>query len=145
MTGVTQTRIVRRNFTVETTLSEEFGLEAAREFIAAFNAQDHERLARSLNYPHTRLAGGRFRTIGSAADFAAISAKGEAHLQAEGWDHTTVAKIEVVHAGDDKVHVAMTNDRCHGDGTVYNSFDTLWIATNVDGHWGIQFRSSFLR
>ena len=23
--------------------------------------------------------------------------------------------------------------------------DTLWIATRVDGHWGIPFRSSYLR
>ena len=32
-------------------------------------------------------------------------------------------------------HVRLANDR----------FDTLWIATLDDGHWGIQFRSSFLR
>ena len=44
-----------------------------------------------------------------------------------------------------KVHLAITNERRHADGTVYKRFDTFWIATCVDGHWGIQFRSSYLR
>jgi len=30
------------------------------------------------------------------------------------------------------------------DGTVYNEFDSLWIVTEQDGHWGVQFRSSYL-
>ncbi len=29
-------------------------------------------------------------------------------------------------------------------GTVYNQFETFWIATCQDTHWGIQFRSSYL-
>ena len=37
-------------------MSAEHGVAAAHEFIEAFNAQDHERLAASLNYPHIRLA-----------------------------------------------------------------------------------------
>ena len=56
-----------------------------------------------------------------------------------------MASVQVVHSGEDKVHVAIRNDRCRADGTVYNQFDTLWIATLQDGHWGIQFRSSYLR
>ena len=41
--------------------------------------------------------------------------------------------------------MSLTIHRCHEDGSVYNTFDTLWIATCDDGHWGIQFRSSYLR
>jgi hypothetical protein len=40
--------------------------------------------------------------------------------------------------------MALSIDRCHADDSVYNQFETLWIATEVDGHWGIQFRSSYL-
>ena len=53
--------------------------------------------------------------------------------------------ISVVHEGPDKVHLSLNYDRCREDGSVYNSFDTLWVATLQDGHWGIQFRSSYLR
>lgn len=119
--------------------------EAVKFFIDTFNAQDHAEHAKALHYPHVRLANGRFAHLESAAQFEAQSAKNEARLRAEGWHHTVVRSLEIIHEGEDKVHIAITNDRCRADGTVYNSFDTLWIATCVDGHWGIQFRSSYLR
>jgi hypothetical protein len=53
--------------------------------------------------------------------------------------------MEVVHEGDDKVHLAIKNHRIDKSGDIYNSFETLWIVTLDEGHWGIQFRSSYLR
>ena len=41
--------------------------------------------------------------------------------------------------------MALVMARRDKDGTVYNRFDTFWVATLEDGHWGIRFRSSFLR
>jgi hypothetical protein len=125
-------------------MSESPGIDAARAFIDAFNAQDHERLAGTLNYPHVRLANGHFVTIESAEAFVARSRKGKAMLEAENWDHTVLESAEVIHSGPDKVHMALGIDRCHADGTVYNHFETFWIATLVDDYWGIQFRSSYL-
>ena len=121
------------------------GERVARAFIDAFNAQDHVALAGTLNYPHTRLANGRFWQVDSAEQFVAASKGSQARLLEEGWDHTIVSSLKVFHQGLEKEHIAMTNDRCDKDGSVYNSFDTLWIATLQDGHWGIQFRSSFLK
>jgi len=124
---------------------ESNGITAVHAFIDAFNAQDHEMLAASLNYPHLRLANGRFLEVESAAEYARLSDSLESRLRAEGWDHTVIRSISVVHSGEQKEHIALTIDRCDATGHVYNSFDTLWIATLVDDHWGIQFRSSFLR
>jgi hypothetical protein len=124
--------------------AETAGMDCARAFIDAFNAQDHEGLSRTLNYPHVRLANDRFVTVASAEDFVALSQRGKARLEEEGWNHTVLATIEVIHSGPDKVHMALNIDRCHQDGTVYNHFETLWIATFHDAHWGIQFRSSYL-
>ncbi len=117
---------------------------SVESFIDRFNAQDHEGLASTLNYPHVRLAGGTFTTIDSAAAFTERSRKGKSLLDAEGWDHTVVRSCEVIHGNLDKVHMALSIDRCHADGEVYNNFATFWIATLQDGHWGIQFRSSYL-
>ena len=103
------------------------GIEAVEAFIRTFNAQDHERQADTLNYPHIRLANGRFTTIENAEAFIEGSRRGEARLQEEGWHHTVVASLEVVHAGKDKVHIAIRNDRCRADGTVYHSFDTSFL------------------
>lgn len=120
-------------------------LQTAQDFIDRFNAQDHVGLAATLNYPHTRLANGRFVTIADRTEFAALSERNRTRLDSEGWHHTVLTSILVVHAGVDKVHMSLAIDRCHEDGSVYNQFDTLWIATLQDDHWGIQFRSSYLR
>ena len=123
----------------------EAGIAAARAFVDAFNAQDFEALASTLNYPHVRLANGRFVTIESHGAFVERAPLVARALQEERWHHTVLTSIEVVHEGDDKVHLAIRFDRCHEDGRVYNQFETLWIATRQDAHWGIQFRSSYLR
>ncbi len=126
-------------------MTEEDSAKAAVEgFIAAFNAQDHEALADTLNYPHVRLANGRIVTVETQEDFVEMSKRGKSHLAAEGWDHTILLGMTVVHSGSDKVHLALNIDRCHADGSIYNQFETFWIATLQDGHWGIQFRSSYL-
>ena len=66
-------------------MNEQAGIAAVEAFIDAFNAQDPEALAATLNYPHVRLANGRFVTIDNAAEFAERSARGKGMLEAEGW------------------------------------------------------------
>ena len=126
-------------------MSADAAIAAARAFFDAFNAQHHERVAQAFNYPHIRHARSFARTE-SAGEFLLQSRRGEAQLAKEGWHHSELERIEVLQGDDDskKVHLALTVARCREDGTVYNRFETLWIATCQDGHWGIQFRSSFL-
>lgn len=125
--------------------AETNALKAVDRFLETFNAQDKENHALSLNYPHVRLANGRFARIETADEFRSFHDRTHERLMEEGWHHTVLSASAVIHSGEDKVHLALTMDRCHEDGTVYNQFDTFWIATLVDGQWGIQFRSSFLR
>lgn len=126
-------------------MSSREAIEAVHRFIRTFNAQDHTECAKSLNYPHIRLANGRFSRIESEEQFVEMHIAGERHLADEGWHHTVLKELQVIHEGEDKVHIAITNDRCHDDGTVYKTFETFWIATKIDGKWGIQFRSSYLK
>ena len=51
-------------------------IASVHAFIDAFNAQDHEALATTLNYSHVRLAGGAFTTVATAEEFVARSKKG---------------------------------------------------------------------
>lgn len=127
--------------------------EAATAAVDAFNARDHQRLAASLNYPHIRLANGVFRTTDSHDDFVTASRGNTSRLAEEGWHHTELHRIDIVQTGAvteadqaaaTKVHLALIIDRCRADGSVYNRFRSLWITTKLDGHWGIQFRSSYL-
>ena len=117
----------------------------ASNFIHAFNAQDHQTIAKTLNYPHIRLAKGEFQTIANQEEFAVLSEQGDNWLRNESWDHTVVESMEPIHVGEDKVHLAIKNHRVTKSGDIYDSFETLWIVSLNDQHWGIQFRSSHLR
>ena len=123
---------------------ETAALGAVKAFQDAFRAQDYAALAAALNYPHIRLAKSRFEIYATPEEFIAYQLDRKGTLKAENWHTTVTRSLNIVHAGEDKVHIAITNDRCHADGTAYNRFETLWIATRQAGHWGIQFRSSFL-
>lgn len=122
----------------------EAAVAAVNAYIDAFNQLDIDGMSAAFNFPHVRLAKGRFYTFESAVQFSRQSERLAESLAAEGWHHTVVEAAEVIHEGEDKVHVAMTVTRRNAAGETYNRFNTLWIATLVEGHWGIQFRSSYL-
>ena len=108
-------------------------------FMTAFNARDLKAFEASFNFPHVRFASNTVRTImpgdmkpemfttGSLAD----------------WDHSAWARRAVIHAGADKVHIDTRFTRYRKDGSVIGGFDSIYIVTHLDGHWGIQGRSSF--
>jgi len=111
----------------------------------AFNARDTEAQVAEMHFPHRRLAGdNQFQVWETADDFRAPQETMTERLREEGWDHTSTLSIEAAQAGPDKVHLVIRQSRQHADGTEYNSFDTLWLFTRIDGRWGVQFRSSFL-
>lgn len=118
------------------------GQNAICTYIDAFNRLDSTAMADAFNFPHIRLAGGRFAVFASREDFINRFDANIAAMRAEGWDHTVIEALEVVHATPDKVHLALEYTRRRADDSVYCRFNSLWIATLQDGHWGIQFRSS---
>ncbi len=125
-------------------MSENAGKEAVRAYIDAFNRLDTAAMADVFNFPHIRLAGGQFTILSTRKDFIRRFEANEPALQAEGWHHTVIESLEVVHAIPDKVHLAIDYTRRRADDSVYCRFSSLWIVTLQDGHWGIQFRSSCL-
>jgi hypothetical protein len=58
------------------------------------------------------------------------------------WD-TSGWEVVVIQSGPRKVHLAVQVDRYDAEGNVFETFQTLHIMTNQDGHWGTQARSSF--
>ena len=86
----------------------------ASNFIHAFNAQDHQAIAKTLNYPHIRLAKGEFQTIANQEEFAVLSEQGENWLRNESWDHTVVESMEPIHVNEDKVHLSIKSHQVTG-------------------------------
>ena len=122
--------------------AEPAAMKALDEFMTAFNARDGEAWAATLNYPHVRIAGGEVRVWQTAADYIA-DRDFEAFAQRFNWHHSEWTKRDVIQASADKVHIAVTFTRYDAENKPNAVFQSLYIVTNKDGHWGTQARSSF--
>ena len=115
-------------------------LRAIEVFFEGFNAENDARIHEALNFPHVRIASGTVRVIarreGFKTPFAALK-------RAEGWHHSTLDRADVIHEGPDKVHFDVCFSRFLEDGSRYATHQAVWVVTRVEGHWGIQARSSF--
>ncbi len=117
------------------------GAMAAMEaFMLGFNARDPEAWAASLNYPHVRFASGTVTVWDSAEEFSQTRAFET--LPESGWDHSHWLTRDVVLVSSAKVHIATVFQRFNGDNEVLATYESLYIVTKVDGHWGTQARSS---
>lgn len=116
-----------------------------KRYLHAFNQRDVEGLLAEMHFPHMRLVDDVFQRWETSDGMAEMEEFVTKSLKSEGW-HTSEAKlIEAVQVGPEKVHLANRMSRLKEDGTEYNTFDTPWIFTKVDGRWGVRFRSSFLK
>ncbi len=115
-------------------------LRAIEGFFEGFNARDDRQIRESLNFPHIRLASSTVRVIERPEDFHTPF---EALRKAEGWNHSTLDSAEVIHTGAGKVHFAVRFSRYRDDGECYVTHEAVWIVTQLEGHWGVQARSSF--
>ena len=109
-----------------------------------FNKRDKNICASLLNYPHIRLWKNKFSIFKNKQDFLDGFDKQTENLKKEGWDHTVTLDVKVVQSDESKVHLLLHQSRRNSDGVEYHNFHTLWIMTNIESKWGIQFRSSFL-
>lgn len=114
-------------------------LKLLDDFMTAFNARDVEAFEATFNFPSIRLASGKLVTLNKGdmtADRFTTGALAE-------WDHSAWERREIIHAGADKVHVDTRFTRYRKDGSVIGGFDSVYVITKENGHWGVKIRSSF--
>ncbi|HUZ12794.1 MAG TPA: hypothetical protein VMU93_08110 [Caulobacteraceae bacterium] len=109
------------------------------DFMAAFNARDLEAWQRTFNFPSVRLASGTLTIIEPGYHTPQMFGRG---ALAE-WDHSAWERREIIHAGADKVHVDTRFVRYRADASVIGGFDSIYVVTCENGHWGVKARSSF--
>jgi hypothetical protein len=114
--------------------------QAVEAFFKGFNAHDQEAIRASLNFPHVRLASSTVRVWEQASDFQTPF---DRLIAAEGWHHSGIDEINLIHEGPDKVHFDVRFSRYKEDGTRYAQHATIWVVTRSDGRWGVQARSSY--
>lgn len=109
------------------------------EFMRAFNARDIEAWSKTFNYPSVRFASGTMTIIEPGYHQPQMFERGAL----AGWDHSAWERREVIHAGADKVHIDTRFTRYRKDGSVIGGYDSIYVVTREDGHWGVKARSSF--
>ncbi len=114
--------------------------EVLDQFMREFNNRDLVALAETLNYPHVRFASGTVKVFASAEEFSARPVYKA--LTASGWDHSSWRARDIVLASPVKVHIATTFERFDQDNRSIGLYPSLYIVTYLNGHWGIQARSS---
>jgi hypothetical protein len=109
------------------------------QFMTAFNARDVEAFEATFNFPSIRLASGRLVTLNKGDMTKDRFSQG---ALAE-WDHSAWERREIIHAGGDKVHIDTRFTRYRKDGSIIGGFDSVYVITKENGHWGVKIRSSF--
>ena len=109
----------------------------------ALNAGDSGALFRSVNFPHIRISGNGV-LIYATMDDVERSYLRDFHARAgPDWNHSVLDSTEVIHSSEHKAHVFIQFTRYDEDDSKIATYQSLWIVTCIDGHWGVQARSSF--
>jgi hypothetical protein len=114
-------------------------MKCLEDFMAAFNARDIDAWQKTFNFPSIRLASGTLAIIDESYHKPEMFGRG---ALAE-WDHSAWDRREIIHAGADKVHIDTRFVRYRKDGSEIGGFDSIYVVTREDGHWGVKARSSF--
>ena len=109
-------------------------------FMLKFNSRDMEDWSETLNYPHVRLAGGGVKVWANKKEFSSVDIFDP--LIATGWHHSSWVSRKVVLESENKVHISTVFQRYDKNNNPLKRYQSLYIVTNDNGHWGVQARSS---
>ena len=108
-------------------------------FMDAFNARDLAAWEKTFNFPSVRLASGTLAIIEPGYHRPEMFEQGAL----SDWHYSAWERRAVIHAGPDKVHFDIRFTRYRADGSVIGGFDSIYVVTLEDGHWGVKARSSY--
>ena len=117
--------------------------QVIKDYIKAFNERNCLKMADLFNFPHVRFANDSVSVI-TKSEYLKNQDKVTELLINENWDHTEIKDIKHIQSNDTKAHFIIHFLRLDKDKNIIHDFKTFWIVTNINSHWGIQFRSSCL-
>lgn len=120
--------------------SIEAAMKCLDDFMAAFNARDLSAWEKTFNFPSLRLASNQMVIIDKPGWHKPTMFTASL---GDGWHHSGWDRRDVIHAGVDKVHFDTCFTRYRADGSVIGRYDSIYVVTNENGHWGVKLRSSF--
>ena len=121
-------------------LAIENAMQVLDSFMTSFNARNMEEWSETLNYPHVRFAGSEVTLWDTEEEYSAIDIF--ERLASTGWHHSAWLSRKVILASENKVHISTIFQRYDQNNNPLKQYQSLYIVTNKDGHWGVQARSS---
>ena len=115
-------------------------LEVLDDFMETFNARDMESWSETLNYPHVRFSGGEVTMWNTKEDYAAVDIF--KRLEATGWHHSAWISRDIILISENKVHISTVFQRYDKNNQPTKKYQSLYIVTQENGHWGVKARSS---
>ena len=109
-------------------------------FMTHFNERDMKKWSETLNYPHVRFAGSEVTVWNTKEEYSAVYIFDK--LASTGWHHSEWLSRKVILESKNKVHISTVFQRYDKNNNPLQQYQSLYIVTNKDGHWGIQARSS---
>ena len=115
-------------------------MQVLDSFMLSFNSRDMEEWSGTLNYPHVRLASGSVKVWADKQEYSSVDIFDG--LASTGWHHSAWVSRKVVLESENKVHISTVFQRYDKNNTPLKNYQSLYIVTNDNGHWGVQARSS---
>lgn len=125
-------------------MSEIEAAKAIEAYFKAFNAYDEEGYKNSQHFPNIRINDrGSVSIVMNASELLPLSTVLAYFKKKEGWHHSALDSMEVIHASPVKVHFNIEFSRYKADGSRYVVHKSLWVVTQKEDRWGILARSSY--
>jgi len=121
-------------------LAIENAMQVLDSFMTSFNARNMEEWSETLNYPHVRFAGSEVTLWNTKEEYSSIDIF--ERLSSTGWHHSAWLSRKVILVSKNKVHISTIFERYDENNNPLKKYQSLYIVTNKDGHWGVQARSS---
>ena len=121
-------------------LAIENAMRVLDSFMTHFNSRDMELWSETLNYPHVRFAGSEVTVWDTKEEYSSVDIFDR--LTSTGWHHSAWLSRKVILVSEDKVHISTVFQRYDKSNNPLKQYQSLYIVTNKDGHWGVQARSS---
>ena len=103
-------------------------------YMAAFNARDLDAFNATINFPHVSIGVGDLVVTEAGGRTPAFGVTDPA----SDWSHSTLDRVDVVHAGADKVHIDARITRHGKAGQAMGAYDVIYVVTREGGRWGMK-------
>ncbi|MBR0842145.1 hypothetical protein JQ607_18250 [Bradyrhizobium liaoningense] len=113
------------------------------EFMKAFNSRDAEAWAKTVHYPHIRIAADQVQIWNTPEEYAQ-SNDAKQLAQASTWVRSAWTYRKLVQKSDDKLHFVTRFTRYDANDKPILSADSLYVIVKRDGRWGALVRSSYV-